>query len=426
MMRDYNLTQFIPPPSPDIFLEFIPTYFNNCRDAFGKIEAVSGKWNFEDLLPGLSDFDTRFVYTNDMTAENWLEMSMAIGNVHLEALLRRPDWARILEHLPGINLTWNELLEEQNYYPEYHQWTFYGSTNQLQLQKALSKLKSRPWDIKDEFYNLNRFLTFYGPYNRTIDPGVNVGMYQNKYALHSRFMHYFTPAVQSAVSILEQRTVRGKLESLRLAAKMFPSRTLFEVIIESAMKSYEVPELYGEPAFTKLETEMFDTLKFLSQQLVDRITTVDKPEKTDVTQWKASLNRITIDPSVIVFDTTKFARQMKGRLYFYLNSPASFETEWLFREQIDFVRNFFRVPFRVYWNLMSREQVDNPADILDALPTGIFTSEEIDASRHISKLTASESKIGTCKETARKIFEVYDGFFYAIFKISEEVKMISA
>ena len=53
---------------------------------------------------------------------------------------------------------------------------------------------------------------------------MNIGRFENKYPLHSRFMHYFTPAVQSALSLVERRGVRGKLDALRAAKNVFPQR----------------------------------------------------------------------------------------------------------------------------------------------------------------------------------------------------------
>ncbi|MCM8765165.1 MAG: hypothetical protein NC830_07405, partial [Candidatus Omnitrophica bacterium] len=88
------------------FAFFIETYYQECKSRFGKIEAIAGKWEFEDLIPGLSDCDSRFICSNQMDAEDWCRMSMVVGQVHLDLCRDFPQWIRILEHLPGINLTW--------------------------------------------------------------------------------------------------------------------------------------------------------------------------------------------------------------------------------------------------------------------------------------------------------------------------------
>ncbi len=113
---------FLPRP-PNDFPEFIETYYHECRAQVPQIEAIAAKWIFEDLIPGLSDFDARFICSDTMTAEDWCKMSMAVGQVHLDLCQRHPKWTRILEHLPGVNLTWDELTSEETYYPEYKQKT---------------------------------------------------------------------------------------------------------------------------------------------------------------------------------------------------------------------------------------------------------------------------------------------------------------
>ena len=80
-------------------------YYESCRIQIPQIEALAAKWDFEDLIPRLSDYDTQFVYRDDMTADDWCHASMAIGEVHFDMCNRYPRWARILEPLPGINLT---------------------------------------------------------------------------------------------------------------------------------------------------------------------------------------------------------------------------------------------------------------------------------------------------------------------------------
>src|SRR5262245_9715633 len=114
-------------PKPDnSFAEFIRVYFERCRARGPEIEANAGKWRFEDLIPGLSDFDTRLIVRDGMTAEDWCRLSGAVGQVHFELARERRDWARNLEHLPGVNLQWNELLDPAQYFSEFGKWTFHA------------------------------------------------------------------------------------------------------------------------------------------------------------------------------------------------------------------------------------------------------------------------------------------------------------
>ena len=133
-------------------------------------------------------------------------MSVAVGDVHTRLAREAPRWARILEHLPGLNLTRNEMTSPVTYYPEFQQWTYYKGDGQV-LGSIRTCLARKRWASRDEAFHLKKFSMYYGPYIRGIDPPVNLGKWENKYPLHSRFMHYFSPPVQSAVSIVRTRGV---------------------------------------------------------------------------------------------------------------------------------------------------------------------------------------------------------------------------
>ena len=91
----------------------------------------------------MSDFDTRFIVNDGMTVDDWCQLSTVMGETHLRLCEKYPCWARNFEHLPGVNLTWFELTSERNYYPEYHQWTYYLTEDQKSLGAALDKIARR-------------------------------------------------------------------------------------------------------------------------------------------------------------------------------------------------------------------------------------------------------------------------------------------
>ena len=110
---------------------FIDTYFQRCKQVAAKLRAIAGKWTFEDLLPGLSDFDTRLIFTNDVSIAEWARMSIEVGKVHTQLAKEFPRWARKLEHLPGLNLTGAEMTDPAFYYPEFQQWTYYRGDERI-------------------------------------------------------------------------------------------------------------------------------------------------------------------------------------------------------------------------------------------------------------------------------------------------------
>ncbi|HON05923.1 MAG TPA: hypothetical protein P5065_05670 [Candidatus Ratteibacteria bacterium] len=409
-----------PAPENDFPL-FIKTYYDECKTRFSKIEAIAGKWEFEDLIPGLSDFDSRYICSDDMTSSDWCKMSMVVGQVHLDLCSRFPQWIRILEHLPGINLTWNEFEDEFTYYPEYKQWSFYHTSNQHRLNKAISRIESRTWDKKDEYFHLKKFLAYYCPYDRKVDIPINLDGYLDKYLLHSRVMHYFNPPVQSAVSLIHKKTIRGKKESFRIADRLFFDSDIFREILNLIDSHYERPSLYEEGNLSLLEGRMFAVLKKLSGDISKHLFLILDPKNTGIQEWKNHFRDIKMDPALVVFENAKFSRLMKGRLYFYVSAPEYFDNIALIRNELNRIgKNFFREPFSIYWQLETGEKIEDPSIILNNL-SNILNKDEIDCTLKFDKLTKLDYT-GREKEIARSIIDVYDGFYCALHKITEQVK----
>ena len=407
-----------PKPEND-FARYIETYYEECRGRFPNIEAIAGKWTFRDLIPGMSDFDTRFIVADDMTVDDWCRMSDAVGDAHLHLCREFPVWARNVEHLPGINLTWSELVAERTYYPEYRQWTFYHTTQDDRLRDARDRLACRPWDIKDEYFHLKKFCLYYGRYDREIDPAVNPGVHENKYPLHSRLMHYLTPPVMSAVCILRRKPFAGKFDALEEATRMFPDLGCWKPVWEILEADYRTPRWYEEPHLTELEDLLEKALTDIAHRLRDVLTIVPKQVGVNVAAWKKALDEASVDPALIIFDNAKFSRLMKGRLRFYASVPANFDFVWLIRNELKRLgRNFFTVPFGIFWTLRTGERIEDPSGILDALDD-LVTADEIACAREFHRLTPGTWQPGTERETALAIVEVFDGFFHALTKISD-------
>lgn len=410
--------KFAPKPEND-FAEYIRTYYRECRFRFDRIEGIAGKWMFRDLVPGLSDFDTRFILNDRMTADDWCAMSSAIGEAHLALCQKYPAWARNLEHLPGVNLTWSELTAERSYYPEFQQWTYYQTEHPAKLGVALSQFARRPWDIKDEYFHLKKFCLYYGRYDRGIDPAINLSVHANKYPLHSRLMHYFNPPVLAAVCLLEKRNFGGKLEAFEWAAQRFPELACWEMVSEILHANYETPRWYAEPDVTELEDALEQALRVLAEAVREGLALVPAQAGTDIAAWKRALGQAPIDPALVIFDNAKFARLLKGRLWFYVRAPAHFATAWLIQNELRRIgQNFFRGPFQIYWQIKAGERVENPAAILDQLQGDLLTATEVEATREFDRLTSRPASLGQEHALATAIVAVFDDFFRALDKIS--------
>lgn len=416
--------KFAPKPEND-FRRFYELYYSECRRRFPRITAIAAKWRFEDLIPGLSDFDTRFIVQDGMTVQDWCDMSEAVGETHLDLCNRYPHWARNLEHLPGINLAWTELTDPATYYPEYPQWTFYDTTDPARLAAAQRYLSGRAWGAEDEFFHLKKFCLFYGRYNRTIDPAVNLGAFENKYPLHSRFMHYFCPPLQSAMCILLKRPIAGKMETVRLACETF-SEPVFKEMLDAVERHYEIPELYAEPGVTQLEDRLEGALDMLRRRLAPALTVIPHAEKTSVAEWKAALNAAPVNPVMRVFDAARFCRLMKGRLKFYGRAPAHFDSTWpIENELLRLKRSFFDIPFGTCWEMQTGEKVKDPAAALDRLADGLLTPDELRCTKEFVRLTPGHWEAGRQRQIALEIAEVFDGFFSALTTVTNRVSALS-
>ncbi len=196
-------------------------------------------------------------------------------------------------------------------------------------------------------FHLKKFLTYYGPYIKEIDPAINLGVYENKYPLHSRMMHYFTPPVQSTLSIIFGRTITGKMETIRLAREFFPSISVFDEILDTIDKHYEIPSLCSESGLTGLEDRLYHTLQSVKDAMAQHITIIPEQHKNDIRLWKKDIADIPVAPQSVIFDSSRFCRLMKGRLIFYANVPDHFDNIWLIQNELKRIGSmFYKTPFK--------------------------------------------------------------------------------
>lgn len=404
-----------------MFPEFIRIYWEECRAVCPQLVALSGKWEFEDLIPGLSDFDTRLVFDADLSPTDWAEASMAIGRVHSCLARREPSWARILEHLPGINLTLEEMLSPRCFYPEFQQWNFYQGDAGA-IRKITSHLSNARWSEVDESYHLRRLAAFFGPYQRGIDPPVNVGLWENKYPLHSRFLHYFTPAVQSAVSLALRRTVRGKLEALRLAQELFPDPATPRLVLAAIERHFEIEDYYGDDRLLELETMLDRYLRGAGAALASSLQLIRWDSGESPETLRAKVRQIRPTPEGAFYDVFKFCRLMKGRLLFYAIDLPWFETTWLIHNELGRLRRwFYEECFARYAEArlgapLSAEQT------VARLEGGLLSLTEAAGTRAFAAIAGMPIEAGREKERAREVAACFEPVHCALEKMWREIR----
>jgi len=379
---------FTPEPE-NIFEEHIHEYFERSRAACPKIEAIYGKWCFEDLIPGMSDFDTRFAVSPDTTAEDWVEMSTEVGRVHTEICREYPERARLLEHLPGLNLTWAELRDPLFYYPEFHQWTAYYGVGSG-IKDFDDYLGSIEWSDADELFNVKKFALYYTPYDRSIDPPINLGAYESKYPIHSRFMHYFCPPLQCAVSLMEGCMVRGKAESLRIAREIFPGSELIDMIFDAVDRHYEMEDYYVEPGLSEIENALHAYLQNVYRIIQPRITVVDASPEDGSPELKDKLSRVSTGLLARFYEGAKFCRMMMGRLMFYSEEIPHFDSSWLIGHELRRIRRlFFETTFTAFGRIAWGEEL-SPETVLERCKGEFLSADDYTAVKEFSDIFSED------------------------------------
>ena len=405
-------------PKPrDWFSDFYTTYYDRCRKVGPKLLVIAAKWNYEDLIPGLSDFDARMIYDSDVSLKEWLEMSAAVGEVHEELARKFPDWARVLEHPPGPVLTIRELTDPLVYYPEFQQWSFYRGDDKA-IERIGSYLASVEWSERDEYFFLKKFAVYFGPYDRKIDPPVNIGKWENKYPLHSRFMHYFTPPVQAAVSLIKKQAVRGKFEALRYAREMLPMPEVIDMLLDAVDRHYEIEEYYREPKITEIERLLEDYLKRALDMLTDHVAVVTIDGGESPADLRKKMKSVPVDTQESFYDGVKFVRFMKGRLLFYAQSIPWFESDWLIDNELGRMgNNFFTQPLETYGKLRFGDQL-SAEETLDRLVGSLITPEQRTAMQRFFDLVIQPIPEGKKKNRAREIAAMFD----AVQRVLEDIR----
>ncbi|MCX5662166.1 MAG: hypothetical protein NTW19_21015 [Planctomycetota bacterium] len=417
---------FAPRPLDD-FDEFMAVYFDACRARCPQLRVIGGKWAREDLIPGMSDFDTRFIAAAGTRAREWAEISVGVGAVHAQLARSHPRWARILEHLPGINLAADEVVDPRAYYPEFPQWTFYSGDRAV-IEATESALAARPWGVEDEAFHLKKLAAYFGPYQRGIDPPINMGRFESKYPLHSRYMHYFAPAVQAGVSLAQRRACRGKLEALRLARNLFPRPEVIDQIFDAVDRHYEVPADYAEPRLTRIERDLEAYLAAMYASLGGRgrVTLIEVDPADDVARLKAKTAKIAVDPRVTFFDSVRFVRLMQGRLQFYAQVIPGFDSAWLVRNELGRMGGmFFETPLRLYGQLRFGEKLA-PAEVLGRLRGNVLSVADADGFARFGREALTPIAPGQERQRAAAVAATYEPVLRVLEVIGDDLRGRSA
>ena len=298
-------------------------YGSYIKGAVGeKYLALTAKWQVEDLVPGLSDIDFRVVLADSAGVEDWIVVDKACGQIHSRLARKYKRWWRILEHTPGCGLTCRQMRHPYWYCSEYHTWQVcHGEPGPIQaLQREYA---TKDWQIRDELYHLGKFLYYYSPYQQGIDPPINLGDYVDKYDMHSRCWHYFTPAMLSAAALLRKKPFPGKRTALGWLIKQFPQKDVFKKILHMVDRLYDVPENDERTLRDEFDLEMFAAFKEMRELVRRNLKFISWPENLDEKAMKQRLaDDFSREKSILsLTDSVRFARIRLGRYLFFLDAP---------------------------------------------------------------------------------------------------------
>lgn len=366
------------------------------------------KWSKEDLVPGLSDMDFRVVCDEQTTAEDWVRIDWHVGRIHRQMVADHPEWNRINEHTAGAGVNLAELRGERFHHPEYPVWTSWWGRGEW-VGELQARTLARPLDATDEHYHLSRFLAYYSPYIHGIDPPINLGEFEPKYALHSRCWHYYAPPMLSAATLLAGRHFPGKREGLLWLAENGFAAPQTLAVLEQVEAHYESPEQRDPQRLASFEQYLFTAFGELLEPVREAVRLLKLPGGATRQQLQQHLERNLADSLVEFLEHVRFARIRAGRYYFYLNAPTHFSAgRQLIGEQL-WTRKLALSTFASLGDLQGERGLSTVERLQNfgVEPSG----QEIEALGVMSRLAAAQVADGTLRELYAEAIEWYPDFY---------------
>ena len=323
---------------------------------------VAGKWRKSDLVPGLSDLDVRIICDADTAGDDWVEIDRVIGEVHLDMVRRHPEWNRINEHTAGAAMTVAEVMDERFYNPEYPVWDVWTGPRKW-LDNLKVYVRKRPFGYSDEYFHFSRFLTFFSPYIHGIDPAINLGEFEPKYALHSRCWHYFAPPMLSAANLLAGCNLESKLDGIRWLTKNGPIRKQAGEVLRQVDAHYETSELGDEQRLARFEKFLYEGFKVIYPVICDSLRHLIIDPSADRKKARYILAENQPAASEMLMENLRWARTRTARYYFYSNAPDHFDARHFMAGEMAWLRKLTRPLFRIFQKILGVQEC-SPKDCL--------------------------------------------------------------
>ncbi|MCC6445545.1 MAG: hypothetical protein IT210_19080 [Armatimonadetes bacterium] len=249
----------------DDYLEAAMWLGRRCEERAGEdFVCTYSKHQVSDLTPGLSDWDTRLILRNGVTAERWREVYPASVEAYLEMLRVRPQWARLLEHPPGYVFTPSETRVFLQHNQEALCWEMLWGAEPAERIRPLPEEARRAHRLS----LLSTFLGYYRPDDPSTDPPINLDpAYLPRYPLYSSAAHYFMPMLRAVMGLLNGDAGYAKKQGIAVAMERLGDHPVLTAIQDAIAQGYDAPDLLDENRLESLRNGMFDLACLLFQEL---------------------------------------------------------------------------------------------------------------------------------------------------------------
>ena len=380
--------------------------------------ALVAKWGKTDLIPGLSDMDFRIICDDQTTVEDWIAIDRAMGRIHLDMVRAHPQWNRINEHTAGAAMTVAEVMNKNYYNPEYAVWHLWWGQGQWfdDLQSYLAKCS---FGYSDEHFHLTKFLTYYSPYIHGIDPGHNLGGFEDKYPLHSRCWHYFAPPMLSAASLLARKSFPSKREGLIwLRDNGFVAEQV-NAVLKHVDAHYETRELTEPKRLKGFERLLFTGFEEVYQPLCQSIRNLNIDLTTEREDIKKQLVCNEPEPLEMLMETLRWARTRVGRYYFYLNAPSHFAAKGLTVDELMWVRKLSTFIFAIIRKVLEDQSL-TPQQCLSRLGIELKPVEQ-KAIMHMFTMSRCTGREESLSELYRSAIPLYPHYYRLLERVFVQV-----
>ncbi len=415
-----------PAHTQDEFDRFCEEYYGPILDRYEHAETVVSKWPRESLVPDFSDFDGRIIASDDIDRSTWADVDQMCGQIHKEMIEQHPEWVRILEHTPGIGIRWTEIYNERLYQPETHHWGYFLG-EQDEFRRLRQWLDDHSWEERDEYYYLGRFFYYYSPYIHGIDPPTNMDALADRYAVHSRILHYCVPALQAALSLIRKSPVRDKMETIRGWMELRPDDSLFDSFLEKIRAGYRCKEVGDENSLRVLEEECWQRLQEAMQLLPDVVTVIDMKDGAGFEAWKKRLDAFPENPLLTIFNGVRFARIRRGRYWCYLNVPEYFDVSFLIPNEFTWLKRWFTESiFRSYGRLKCDLEELDLDRILEAMQPEVVDKEGARVVREVFQIAFADYAKGAEAEALLNVMDVFPTYEVVLEDLLEDALRFQA